>query len=79
MQVTAIPRPNAVLPMASEIPAARRVWRSAAEMLPGDPDIAEVIKRLFSRLQALFAATIAKGQAAGEAPQNDSFHLGRFA
>jgi TetR/AcrR family transcriptional regulator, transcriptional repressor for nem operon len=39
---------------------------TAAEMLPGDPDIAEVIKRLFSRLQALFAATIAKGQAAGE-------------
>ncbi|MFK4404951.1 TetR/AcrR family transcriptional repressor of nem operon [Bradyrhizobium ottawaense] len=38
---------------------------TAAEMLPGDPDIAEVIKRLFSRLQALFAATIAKGQAAG--------------
>lgn len=39
---------------------------TAAEMLPGDPDIADQIKRLFTRLQALFAATVAKGQAAGE-------------
>jgi TetR/AcrR family transcriptional repressor of nem operon len=39
---------------------------TAAEMLPGDPDIADLIKRLFARLQDLFAATIAKGQAAGE-------------
>lgn len=39
---------------------------TAAEMLPGDPDIADLIKRLFARLQDLFAATVAKGQAAGE-------------
>jgi TetR/AcrR family transcriptional regulator, transcriptional repressor for nem operon len=39
---------------------------TAAEMLPGDPDIADLIKRLFTRLQDLFAATVAKGQAAGE-------------
>lgn len=39
---------------------------TAAEMLPGDKDIADVIKRLFTRLQDLFAATVAKGQAAGE-------------
>jgi TetR/AcrR family transcriptional repressor of nem operon len=39
---------------------------TAAEMLPGDPDIADLIKRLFARLQDLFAAAIAKGQAAGE-------------
>lgn len=39
---------------------------TAAEMVPGDSDIADEIKRLFARLQNLFAATIAKGQAAGE-------------
>lgn len=39
---------------------------TAAEMLPGDPDIADLIKRLFARLQDLFAATVATGQAAGE-------------
>ena len=39
---------------------------TAAEMLPADPDIAALIKSLFARLQDLFAATVAKGQAAGE-------------
>jgi len=39
---------------------------TAAEMLPGDPDITDLIKRLFARLQDLFATTVAKGQAAGE-------------
>lgn len=39
---------------------------TAAEMLPGDSGIADQIKRLFARLQDLFAATVAKGQAAGE-------------
>ena len=39
---------------------------TAAEMLPGDPGIADLIKRLFARLQDLFAATVTKGQAAGE-------------
>ncbi len=39
---------------------------TAAELPPGDPDVADLIKRLFTRLQSLFAATVAKGQAAGE-------------
>lgn len=39
---------------------------TAAEMLPGDADVADLIKRLFARLQDLFASTVAKGQAAGE-------------
>ncbi|MET0436185.1 MAG: TetR/AcrR family transcriptional regulator [Devosia sp.] len=39
---------------------------AAAEMLPGDPDIADLIKRLFTRLQDLFATAVAKGQAVGE-------------
>jgi len=39
---------------------------TAAEMLPGDPDIVDLIKRLFARLQDLFAVAIARAQAAGE-------------
>jgi TetR/AcrR family transcriptional regulator, transcriptional repressor for nem operon len=43
---------------------------TAAEMLPGDPDIAGLIRRLFARLQDLFATAVAKGQAAGEIRNN---------
>ena len=39
---------------------------TAAEMLPGDPDVADLFKDLFNRLQDVFAAPLAKGQAAGE-------------
>ena len=43
---------------------------TAAEMLPGDPDIADLIKRLFANFQDQFAAKIASGQAAGEIRNN---------
>ncbi len=43
---------------------------TAAEMLPGDPDIADLIKRLFANFQDQFAAKIANGQAAGEIRNN---------
>lgn len=39
---------------------------TAAEMLPGDPDITVLIKRLFANLQDQFATKIANAQVAGE-------------
>lgn len=39
---------------------------TAAEMLPGDPDITVLIKRLFANLQEQFATKIANAQVAGE-------------
>ena len=42
------------------------ITASAMEMMPGDEAVSAVIARMFRRIQDLFAATIIRGQAAGE-------------
>jgi TetR/AcrR family transcriptional repressor of nem operon len=41
---------------------------AAMEMMPGDAEVSAVIARMFRRIQDLFAATIIRGQLAGEFP-----------
>lgn len=41
---------------------------AAMEMMPGDAEVSAVIERMFRRIQDLFAATIIRGQLAGEFP-----------
>lgn len=42
---------------------------AAMEMMPGDAQVSAVIERMFRRIQDLFAATIIRGQLAGEFPR----------
>lgn len=42
---------------------------AAMEMMPGDPEVSAVIERMFRRIQDLFAATVIRGQLAGEFPR----------
>lgn len=50
----------------------------AAEQAARDPDIAEKTRGMFERLQQLYAAAIARGQASGEFPERDAKALARF-
>jgi TetR/AcrR family transcriptional regulator, transcriptional repressor for nem operon len=42
------------------------ITASAMEMMPGDEAVSVIITRMFRRIQDLFAATIIRGQTAGE-------------
>ena len=44
------------------------ITAAAMEMMPGDVEVSVVITRMFKRMQELFAAAVARGQAAGEIP-----------
>ena len=46
------------------------ITASAMEMIPGDDEVGAIISRMFRRMQDLFAATIIRGQAAGEFPRD---------
>jgi TetR/AcrR family transcriptional repressor of nem operon len=49
------------------------------EMMPGDVEVSVVITRMFKRMQELFAAAVARGQAAGEIPGDyDAQAIGRL-
>jgi TetR/AcrR family transcriptional repressor of nem operon len=50
----------------------------ATEQAAQDPEIAARAREMFARLQQLYAAAIARGQAAGESPQRDAQALARF-
>jgi TetR/AcrR family transcriptional repressor of nem operon len=52
---------------------------AAMEMMPGDAEVSAVIARMFRRIQDLFAATIIRGQLAGEfAPGLDERAVARM-
>jgi TetR/AcrR family transcriptional repressor of nem operon len=52
---------------------------AAMEMMPGDGEVSAVIARMFRRIQDLFAATIIRGQLAGEfAPGLDERAVARM-
>jgi TetR/AcrR family transcriptional regulator, transcriptional repressor for nem operon len=43
---------------------------AAMEMMPADEEVSALIKRMFRRIQDLFAAAVIRGQAAGEIPRH---------
>jgi len=52
---------------------------TATELLPGDDEVAQRVSRLFRRMEALYAETIARAQAAGEVDSaRDARTLARF-
>jgi TetR/AcrR family transcriptional repressor of nem operon len=46
------------------------ITAAAMEMMPGDAEVSAIISRMFRRMQDLFAATVIRGQAAGEIPRD---------
>lgn len=55
------------------------ITSAAMEMMPADEEASTLIKRMFRRMQDLFAAAIIRGQAAGEIPRDyDERAIARF-
>ena len=55
------------------------ITAAAMEMMPGDVEVSIVITRMFRHMQNLFAAAVARGQAAGEIPGDyDAQAIGRL-
>jgi TetR/AcrR family transcriptional repressor of nem operon len=46
------------------------ITAAAMEMMPADEEASALIKRMFRRMQDLFAAAVIRGQAAGEIPRD---------
>jgi TetR/AcrR family transcriptional regulator, transcriptional repressor for nem operon len=55
------------------------ITSAAMEMMPADEEASALIKRMFRRMQDLFAAAVIRGQAAGEIPRDyDERAIARF-